>query len=254
MNWRIIARESTESTNLDARSGRPGDVFTARYQRAGRGRIGHEWLSPPGANLMMSAVIDVSGAAPEEVATMPIVCGYAVLEGLREYVRAFPGADRIEWALKWPNDVYAGGRKICGILCERHGDMVIAGIGVNVNQREFAPSIAGRAVSVALLGLGGGADGADAVERVRDAVLAALARAVQVWRTHGFAAGVWPQLAGVDFLRGRWLAVRQHDGDDRPVEGVCGGIQSDGSLAVGGECVWAGEAHVLFASGRKDGQ
>lgn len=252
MNWRIFSCDSTESTNLDARSGRPGDVFTARFQRAGRGRIGHEWLSPPGANLMMSAVIDVAGVAPEQAATMPLVCGYAVLEGLRNYVRRFSGGQAVDWSLKWPNDVYAGGRKICGILCERHGDMVIAGIGVNVHQREFAPAIADRAVSLALLGLGDGADGEDAVSEVRDAVLAALEDAVAIWRARGFARGVWPLLAGVDYLRGRRLAVLQHDDDRAPVEGVCGGIQSDGSLAVGGECVWAGEAHVLLAAQGKD--
>ena len=43
MNWRIHHKESTISTNLDAQKGRPGDVFTADFQTAGRGRLDHKW-------------------------------------------------------------------------------------------------------------------------------------------------------------------------------------------------------------------
>ena len=48
MTFRIHHRAVTESTNLDAREGVHGDVFTADFQTAGRGRLDHKWLSPPG--------------------------------------------------------------------------------------------------------------------------------------------------------------------------------------------------------------
>ena len=76
--WRVKHRAVTGSTNKDALGGKPGDVFTADYQTAGRGRLDHQWLSPSGENLMMSAVIGVANVPPEEGATLPLVVGLAV--------------------------------------------------------------------------------------------------------------------------------------------------------------------------------
>ena len=73
--WRITHFAETASTNLLAKEGRPGDVFTADYQSAGRGRLDHRWISPPGENLMMSAVVDVAGMDPQEAATLPLAVG-----------------------------------------------------------------------------------------------------------------------------------------------------------------------------------
>ena len=153
MTWQIHHKDETESTNLDARAGRHGDVFTADYQTAGRGRLDHKWLSPPGANLMMSAVLSVEGLSPEQVATLPLVVGLAVAKAVR---RLFVNGQDVgrkteDVKLKWPNDVLVGGKKLAGILCERNGDNVIAGIGINVGQTEFPPEIADRATSLALL-------------------------------------------------------------------------------------------------------
>jgi len=230
MEWRIHHRRETASTNADALGGAPWDVFTADFQTAGRGRLGHKWLSGPGENLIMSAVIPVGGLAADHAATLPLAVGLAVADGLA------PWADV---SLKWPNDVMSGGGKLAGILCERHGDNVVAGVGVNVGQREFPDEIAGRATSLALLGA------RVRVVEVRDSVLEALAAVCVEWRTGGFAA-VWPRIAAVDWLKGRELAVVQADNDAEPVRGKCGGIQPDGSLLVGAASVWAGEAHVII--------
>ena len=226
--WRIAHVEETESTNLLARSGRPGDVFTAGYQTAGRGRLDHRWLAERGQNLMMSAVIDVSGLEAEHAATLPLAVGLAVVEAVRDMVSSLK--------LKWPNDVLAGGRKLVGILCERHGDNAIAGIGVNVRQREFPSEIADRATSLSLLGFDA------SVAKVRDMVLSSLSQTIADWRS-GFAA-IYPRLKPIDYLAGRNVAVRQLDDAAPSASGICGGIQPDGSLLVGGQLVWAGEAHV----------
>lgn len=249
--WRIHHAAETVSTNLDARAGGPGDVFTADHQTAGRGRLDHKWLAPPGVNLALSAVLPVADAAgeipPEEVATLPLVVGLAVVRAVDEILapaEACPHA-----LLKWPNDVLVGGRKVCGILCERHGDSVIAGIGVNVKSRPFPPEIAATAASLEDIldatgtrGRGTGADGL-CVAAVRDAVLEKLGALFGKWRDGGFGA-VYADVCAVDFLRGQVLSVRQTDGDAEPVCGVCGGIQPDGSLLVGATRVYAGEAHV----------
>ena len=191
MTFTLHHKAVTTSTNLDAREGAPGDVFTADEQTAGRGRLDHRWLSPPGKNLMMSAVFDVKGFDSERISTFPLIVGLAVREAIMYFVPPNPPAV----LLKWPNDVLADGRKIAGILCERTGDRVIAGIGLNVNQTEFDEEIAARATSLALLR---GEDGIR-IESVRYAVLSALSAHYETWRLHGFAA-LHSDYAAVDAL------------------------------------------------------
>ena len=235
MKWRIIHKAVTASTNADAHHGKPGDVFTADFQTAGRGRLDHVWKSCAGKNLMMSAVVDVSGLEPDRVATFPLVVGLSVCEAVEMMGQS------LQALLKWPNDVLVGGRKLAGILCERFGDSVIAGVGVNVGESEFPSDIADRATSLSLL-LPAGA--VPAVDEVRDAVLERLAANLPAWRERGLAAHL-PRLAARDCLAGREIAVLRTDGDAEPARGACGGIAEDGSLIVAGERIYAGEAHVL---------
>ena len=235
MKWRIIHKSVTASTNADAHHGKPGDVFTADFQTAGRGRLDHVWKSCAGKNLMMSAVVDVSGLEPERVATFPLVVGLSVCEAVEMMGQS------LQALLKWPNDVLVGGRKLAGILCERFGDSVIAGVGVNVGEREFPSDIADRATSLSLLLPAGSVP---VVDEVRDAVLERLAANLPAWRERGLAAHL-PRLAARDCLAGREIAVLRTDGDAEPARGACGGIAEDGSLIVAGERIYAGEAHVL---------
>lgn len=246
--WRITHRAVTGSTNVDALAGKPGDVFTADMQTDGKGRLDHRWISPPGENLMMSAVVDVSGMAPDAVMTLPLVAGLAVANAISGILSVRCATDAAQDArIKWPNDILIGGRKVCGILCGRSGDNAIVGIGVNVNQTQFAAEIADRATSLRIAASQGGNEGRQpviTVAEVRDAVLCRLRDALTAWRERGFAE-VLPEIARFDFLKGRVVSVMRTDGDDAPACGVCGGISADGSLDVGGEAIYAGEAHVL---------
>lgn len=224
MKFKIHRLKVTDSTNRDAASAAAGEVFVAEEQTAGRGRLDHRWLSAPGENLLMSAVFDVADLPVAEVATFPLVVGLAV--------REVTGGQ-----IKWPNDVLVNGRKIAGILCERHGDRIVAGIGINVRQRVFAPEIAARTTSLALEGLELSPD------EVLNRVLVSLEQYYDIWRADGFAS-LLPRLEDVDALKGRRVSVRRTDDDDLPAEGLCGGIAEDGSLLVAGERIYAGEAHV----------
>ena len=236
--WKIHHFAETDSTNRLAAAGAAGDVFTADHQTAGRGRLDHKWLSKPGENLMMSAIVDIAGIEPAEAATFPLAVGFAVADALSQMTP--------EILLKWPNDIVLAAdgtvfRKLSGILCERHGDCVIAGIGVNIRQTEFPPEISSRATSLQLLGC-------DAtVVVVRDAILDSLSRVIEVWRSHGFAS-LLPRISKIDGLHGRSVTIRRTDDDDVGVSGVCRGIASDGSLIVGDERIYAGEAHVMATS------
>lgn len=220
---------TVDSTNRLAAEGKPGEVFVAAEQTAGRGRLDHRWCSNPGENLLMSAVLDVTGISPAEVATFPLVAGLAVATAVRGLVASsrFP-------LLKWPNDVYVDGRKLCGILCERHEDRIVVGIGVNVHQREFPEELKEKATSLLLSGID------VSVDEVLNGVLASLSSVYVTWLRGGFAA-LSPEFAAIDFLKGREVSVFQTDSDASPVRGICNGIASDGSLLVGTARIYAGE-------------
>ena len=210
-NWTIHHKAVTESTNLDARDGKPGDVFTADEQTAGRGRLDHTWM---------------------EVTTLPLVVGLAAATATSLLLL------RQTW-IKWPNDVLIYHRKLAGILCERHGENVIAGVGINVNQKVFAPEIALRATSLCQV------DGTERpLEMVQRAFLKTLAPFYDNWRQNGFAA-IHPLIVPCDALKGKQVSVLQTADDATPITGLCCGIQSDGTLLVGDTPVYAGEAHVV---------
>jgi len=242
--WRLHHRDVTASTNIDARGGTHGDVFTADFQTVGRGRLDHKWHSPAGANVIMSAVLSVRGLSPEQVSTLPLVVGLAVARGLSPFVSRGQTLDSQGSVpmLKWPNDVLIGGRKVSGILCELDGEKVIAGIGINVKLQKFPDEIRKTAISLEEA-MGTVPKGEGSVPIVRQAVLGEIGRLYEVWVEKGFGA-IWPEIATIDCLRGQTLAVRQTDDDAVPVVGVSGGIQPDASLDVGGVKVYAGEAHV----------
>lgn len=235
MQWRIFHKKETLSTNTDAKVGQHGDVFTADYQSAGRGRLDHKWLSNRGENLMMSAVLDVGSLEITHAATLPLAVGLAVVKTISSLL-----GSKADVKLKWPNDVYVSDLKIAGILCERVGDNVVVGIGVNVHQKVFPPEISSRATSLELMGL------KVDVKEVRDALLKFLLEIYNIWKEKGFIA-IYPQISSVDWLKNRAVAVIQTDDDNKPMRGLCSGISTDGSLIVGDDNIWAGEAHVLLA-------
>ena len=257
MNWKIHHKTETTSTNLDARAGSHGDVFTADFQTAGRGRLDHKWLSAPGENLMMSVVLAVGDCPPEKVATLPLVVGLSVAEALSGILAGtVPNVQgTVPIGLKWPNDVLYDGKKLAGILCERNGDCVIAGIGVNVNQRKFAKEIENRAISLTQIGVypqnGGDCPQglAGTVPRVREAVLGSVEANYEKWMRDGFGV-LLPSIAKIDVLKGREVSVAQTDSDAAPATGICGGIAEDGSLLVGDTRIYAGEAHVTSSTRR----
>ncbi|HOG00009.1 MAG TPA: biotin--[acetyl-CoA-carboxylase] ligase [Clostridia bacterium] len=157
----VVFREETASTNADAkalgRQGAPhGTLVLCARQTAGRGRRGRSWLSDEGA-LCMTLLL--RPPFPPELAPRYIVaCALGVCRALR----ACGASARI----KWPNDILANGRKLCGILLEADASgFVAAGIGVNVNQRDFPADIAGTAGSL-LTATGRAHDPNDVIARI----------------------------------------------------------------------------------------
>src|SRR5215472_16671402 len=122
--------DETGSTNADvlalAQAGEPeGLVLVAETQTAGRGRLGREWISEPGAALTFSFLLRPAPVAQANWGWLPLLAGVAVASAIRS-VTAVPAA------LKWPNDVLVGDRKLGGILAERVRAAVVVGIGLNI--------------------------------------------------------------------------------------------------------------------------
>jgi len=103
-------------------------------QTAGRGQRGNGWESEPDKNISFTTVLDSSKLPVERLWRLSMLSALAVAEALRTY--------GLEAEIKWPNDIYVGDLKICGILVENvlQGSSIrcsLAGIGVNVNQEVF---------------------------------------------------------------------------------------------------------------------
>jgi BirA family biotin operon repressor/biotin-[acetyl-CoA-carboxylase] ligase len=113
------------STNDYARDLPAGAVVVADFQSAGRGQYGRTWTARPRTSLLLSVVVD----PPAELRRAVILTAWAAV-AVGESVRKLTG---ICPRIKWPNDLYLNGKKVCGILTEQ-GRTVVCGIGLNVNQ------------------------------------------------------------------------------------------------------------------------
>ncbi len=129
--WTVRLYDALDSTNQVA-AGAPERnlVVVADHQQAGRGRLDRVWVTPDGAALTFTAVVDPS-LDDQWWPLLPLATGLAVARAT--------GA-----VLKWPNDVLIEDQKVCGILIERiqsrSGPLALIGVGINVSQtREELP-------------------------------------------------------------------------------------------------------------------
>ena len=142
--YRLAAFDSIGSTNVEAlaraREGERGPIwFATSEQTAGRGRRHRPWIAPRGN--LASSILEVMEISPAIAATLGFAAGLALEAALQQVsVKASlqsVGSDEMKFALKWPNDVLAGNKKLAGILLEAEAVAdnrlaVVVGIGSNV--------------------------------------------------------------------------------------------------------------------------
>lgn len=147
--WRFLSE--TDSTNeeikrcLSTHSSELGLIVIADGQTRGRGRRGRTWHSEPGTGIYLSTLIRPD-LFPEQLPILTLMAGLATAKAVNEFI-PHPAQ------LKWPNDLLLKGKKIAGILCERHSakiPAVIIGIGINANQNHFPRNLKEIATSLKL--------------------------------------------------------------------------------------------------------
>lgn len=200
-------------------------LLAAEEQTAGRGRRGRKWRSAPGAGATFS-ILRRMRCAPPALAGLSLAVGVAA-------VRALRALGAIDVALKWPNDLLAGGKnagaKLGGILIQTRvqGPEVVAVVGIGINCRRV------RALGMQLRRSVAALDDLVQPALERNAVIAAIAREV-------LAALQAYERSGLPAFAADWRALHAHEGqrlrvrldDGRTVSGVAAGLAPSGALRL----------------------
>ncbi len=215
VHYRVTDSTNERAKRLGAAGAPHGTLVTADEQSAGRGRQGRAWSADAGAALLVSLVL----RSPDEL--LPFRAAVAVAESIP-----------VPAQIKWPNDVWIGGRKVSGILVEgrQQEGWAVLGIGLNVSTRSFPAELSEIATSLALAG----------VSLSRDELLQALLGRLERWLTADPAEilAAWRERDALLGARVAWNGGR----------GRGAGITQSGALRVETEAgvveLDAGEVHL----------
>jgi BirA family transcriptional regulator, biotin operon repressor / biotin---[acetyl-CoA-carboxylase] ligase len=121
----LYVAECPSTQRLLAAAAAEGAVAVTDFQADGRGRLGRRWETPPRTSLLMSLQLRPQ-VESDRLPELSLVAGRALAAAIEAVVP-------VRTAIKFPNDVLIGGRKVAGILAEATEGRVVLGIGVNVN-------------------------------------------------------------------------------------------------------------------------
>lgn len=137
MGRNVVYLEKIDSTNNYAKNNdlSNGSIVTCEEQTTGRGRLGRRWESQKG---MCMSIVLIPEIELSQISKITQVCAAAVAIALEEL--------EIHAEIKWPNDIFLNGKKICGILTEMKTEKdkhpyVVVGIGMNINNDHFPDEI-----------------------------------------------------------------------------------------------------------------
>ncbi|MGE0029760.1 MAG: biotin--[acetyl-CoA-carboxylase] ligase [Steroidobacteraceae bacterium] len=218
--------DSTSDRLLAVKDLPPGqfDACLAEFQRAGRGRRGRRWLAPFGSGLCLSVNWSFRDA-PAALGALSLASGVAVLRALRRL--GFH-----DLALKWPNDIVHGAKKLGGILIDLRGEAagpayVVVGVGINLR---LPPAVkeALRAEGLEATDLASVGNMVPARSFAAAALINELTLALEEFGARGMSAFV-DEWQGADALANRPVRVLQ---GEQTLEGLARGVDADGALLL----------------------
>jgi len=221
LHYESLPSTNTELARLAGNGAAEGLCVVAEEQTAGRGRLQRSWSSPKGAGLYFSILLQP--VIP--LRSWPLVTFVAALAVGDALLDAF----NLQTDIKWPNDLLAGERKICGILSETietsQGRAAIIGIGINLTADAYPSELEGLATSVA-------EETQQAADR--EVLLAALQEAIAQWyealqQHHGDEKILQAWISRSPYANGKMIDVRNGDESFR---GITRGLELDGALRV----------------------
>jgi BirA family biotin operon repressor/biotin-[acetyl-CoA-carboxylase] ligase len=141
----IVILKQIDSTNnyamakVHAGMAKHGDSYFTTYQTAGKGQRGKHWDTANGVNIALSLVLEVKLLNASQQFQLLV----SVALGCYDFFARYAGQ---ETSIKWPNDIYWRDRKAVGVLIENvfqgsQWNFAVVGIGVNINQTSFDPSL-----------------------------------------------------------------------------------------------------------------
>ena len=202
--------DSTNTRLLADKDGLPNrTVYAALFQTAGRGQKGNRWESRSGENLTFSILLK-----PQDIRVREqFILSQVVALGLLDFLRS----EGVTATIKWPNDIYVGDKKICGTLIEptlSGGQLssAVAGIGLNLNQRVFDPSIP-NPTSLSLV-TGRSYDVKEMLPRVLEPIFTRCDKLFSPYARNGYDAEYMEHL----YRRGEWYGFEELPASEVPTE------------------------------------
>ena len=215
-----------------------GVALFAETQTAGRGRLGRVWVSPPKSNIYLSLGWR-TGLEPLKLAGLSLAAGCAIGEGLE---RNFG----LKMQLKWPNDLYLGGKKCGGVLIDlvqssNQDWTIVVGVGLNVAM----PNSGGNDIDQPWTDLGSHSAVPLTRNEVGGQLLGALVPLLSSWQVGAFSQ--WRESwSRRDLMAGHQITVQQ---GNHSISGRADGVDQSGALRVvtneGLTVVQSGEASML---------
>ena len=234
--------ESVDSTNKQlVQSVRQQSILlpallAADRQSTGVGRGNHQWWSPTGCLMFSMAIpisqpeIDGSSDSVVSLALLPLRVGCAIAECLEQFASQKP-------MVKWPNDVYLSGRKVCGVLIEvipkpaPAQSVAVIGIGINcqVDFRDAPADVQTNATSLHEWAKKGISESVSTENVLVQFVHQWLATNIRQQDNPKWLLEHWPARSLLD---GQWIEVKHPSGVAR---GRCLGINESGAILIQNE-------------------
>ena len=218
----VLTSTNTVLKSMAAEDAPAGTAVLAAEQTAGRGRLGRSFYSPSGNGLYLSLLLRPD-LAPADAPRLTSCAAVAVTEAITELSGR-------ETGIKWVNDVYLAGKKVCGILTEAGLDLesarvsyVVVGIGINLRSpKEGFPEEIRHLAGAAFDGL--------SVPDLRNRLAALILDKLADYAANPFSVQLFEAYAKHSFIPGKQILILAPGKEPVPAEALC--LNRDYSLQV----------------------